>query len=63
MTTAVQMQNSAQPVRLTVAILTLNEEKRIARCIRSAGFADQIVVVSRFRFTRNETLETSVAGR
>ncbi len=25
--------------------------------------ADQIVVVSRFRFTRNETLETSVAGR
>ncbi len=25
--------------------------------------AEQIVVVSRFRFTRNETLETSVAGR
>jgi protein TonB len=25
--------------------------------------ADQIVVVSRFRFTRNETLETSAAGR
>ena len=25
--------------------------------------ADQIVVVARFRFTRNETLETSAAGR
>ncbi len=35
---------SAKPVRLTVAILTLNEERRIAQCIRSASFADQIVV-------------------
>ncbi len=32
-------------VRLTVGILTLNEEKRIASCITSARFADQIVVV------------------
>lgn len=31
--------------RLTVGILTLNEEKRIASCIESAKFADQIVVV------------------
>lgn len=30
---------------LTVAILTLNESKRIASCIRSAHFADEIVVV------------------
>jgi glycosyltransferase involved in cell wall biosynthesis len=31
--------------RLTIGILTLNEERRIAACIRSAAFADQIVVV------------------
>jgi glycosyltransferase involved in cell wall biosynthesis len=31
--------------RLTVGILTLNEAKRIASCINSAKFADQIVVV------------------
>lgn len=31
--------------RLTVAILTLNESKRIATCICSAKFADEIVVV------------------
>ena len=35
---------TGKPVRLTVAILTLNEERRIAQCIRSASFADQIVV-------------------
>jgi glycosyltransferase involved in cell wall biosynthesis len=32
-------------VRLCIGILTLNEEKRIAACIRSAAWADQIVVV------------------
>jgi glycosyltransferase involved in cell wall biosynthesis len=31
--------------RLTVGILTLNEERRIASCLRSCAFADQIVVV------------------
>ncbi len=31
--------------RLTIGILTLNEEKRIASCIASARFADQIIVV------------------
>jgi len=31
--------------KLTIGILTLNEEKRIASCIASAQFADQIVVV------------------
>jgi glycosyltransferase involved in cell wall biosynthesis len=31
--------------RLTIAILTLNESKRISKCIRSALFADEIVVV------------------
>lgn len=36
--------DEVKPVRLTVAILTLNEERRIAACIRSASFADQIIV-------------------
>ena len=31
--------------RLTIGILTMNEERRIAACIDSAAFADQIVVV------------------
>jgi glycosyltransferase involved in cell wall biosynthesis len=31
--------------RLTIGILTLNEEKRIATCLASAYFADQIIVV------------------
>lgn len=30
---------------LTIAILTLNEAKRISACIRSAQFADQVLVV------------------
>ncbi len=30
---------------LCIAILTMNEERRIAQCIQSAHFADQIVVV------------------
>ncbi len=32
-------------LKLTIGILTLNEEKRIANCIRSAQFADQIIVI------------------
>ena len=30
---------------LTIGILTLNEEDNIAACIRSASFADQVIVV------------------
>lgn len=30
---------------LCIGVLTLNEQKRIAQCLRSAAFADQIVVV------------------
>jgi glycosyltransferase involved in cell wall biosynthesis len=32
-------------VRLSIGILTLNESRRIESCIRSARFADQIIVV------------------
>jgi glycosyltransferase involved in cell wall biosynthesis len=31
--------------RLTIAVLTFNEELRIEQCLRSAAFADQILVV------------------
>ena len=31
--------------RLTIGILTMNEERRIAACIESARFADQVIVV------------------
>ena len=31
--------------KLTIGVLTMNEERRIAACIESAAFADQIIVV------------------
>lgn len=37
--------NTITPPRLTIGILTMNEERRIEACIRSALFADEIVVV------------------
>jgi hypothetical protein len=41
----IQENSNALRPRLTVGILTLNEEKRIASCIKSAKFADQILVI------------------
>lgn len=38
------MNTSTHP-RLTIGILTMNEERRIEACIRSALFADEIIVV------------------
>ena len=35
----------AQPPTLCIGILTMNEARRIAQCIESARFADQIVVI------------------
>ena len=40
-----QENSNTQRPRLTVGILTLNEEKRIASCIQSAQFANQILVI------------------
>jgi len=37
--------NKITPPRLTIGILTMNEERRIEACIRSALFADEIIVV------------------
>ncbi|MBP7565053.1 MAG: glycosyltransferase family 2 protein [Burkholderiaceae bacterium] len=33
------------PPRLTIGVLTVNEERRIAACLASAAFADEIIVV------------------
>jgi len=45
--------------RLTVGILTLNEEKRIASCINSAKFADQIVVIDSYAALKYDGLNLS----
>lgn len=36
---------TAAPVTLTIGILAMNEEQRIADCLRSAAFADQVIVI------------------
>lgn len=38
-------EQSQRRATLTVAVLTLNEEKRIRACLQSAAFADQLLVV------------------
>ena len=50
------MTKSASRLTLCIGILTLNEEKRIAQCIRSAHFADQILVVDSGSQDRTEAL-------
>ena len=35
----------SNPVKITLAIITLNEERNIERCIRSVPFADDVVVL------------------
>ncbi len=52
------MNTSTRP-RLTIGILTLNEERRIEACIRSAHFADQIVVAD--SGSRDRTVELAVS--
>ncbi len=37
--------DTAKPVKLSIGILAMNEEKRIADCVRSAVFADQVIVI------------------
>ncbi len=37
--------DTAKPVKLSIGILAMNEEKRIADCVRSAAFADQVIVI------------------
>ena len=53
---------NSRPPRLTVGILTLNEEKRIASCIQSAHFADQILVMDAGRIEERGTHDELIAA-
>ncbi len=53
--------NYAVP-KLTIGILTLNEEKRIATCINSAIFADQIIVVDSGSKDRTKEIAASLGA-
>jgi glycosyltransferase involved in cell wall biosynthesis len=55
-------ESTQERVRLTVGILTLNEEKRIASCINSAKFADQIVVVDSGSKDRTREIAASLGA-
>jgi glycosyltransferase involved in cell wall biosynthesis len=48
---------------LTIAILTMNEERRIARCIASAQWADQIVVADSGSSDNTVTIATANGAR
>ncbi|MBA3056681.1 MAG: glycosyltransferase family 2 protein [Gammaproteobacteria bacterium] len=54
-----QPESTASRPRLTIGILTLNEARRIASCINSAKFADQIVVVD--SGSKDQTREIAAA--
>lgn len=59
------MQNtpaSTPGIKLTIGILTLNEEKRIASCIRSASFADQVIVVDSGSTDRTREIAASAGA-
>ena len=47
----------AGPVKLSVTIITFNEEKKIDRCLQSlTGVADEILVVDSFSTDRTEEI-------
>lgn len=55
-------ESTQERVRLTIGILTLNEEKRIASCINSVKFADQIVVVDSGSKDRTREIAASLGA-
>lgn len=52
----------ARPVKLTIGILTMNEEQRIADCLRSAAFADQVIVIDSGSKDRTIEIATSMGA-
>ena len=48
---------------LTVAVLTLNEEKRIRACLQSASFADQLLVVDSGSTDRTVTIAQEMGAQ
>lgn len=51
-----------RPVKLTIGILAMNEEQRIADCLRSAAFADQIIVIDSGSKDRTIEIATSMGA-
>lgn len=51
-----------RPPKLTIGVLTLNEEKRIASCLRSAAFADQLIVVDSGSTDRTREIAESLGA-
>ena len=50
-------------MKLTVIILTHNEERHIEACIRSAAFADEILVIDDMSTDRTAELAQSLGAR
>lgn len=50
-------------MKLSVTIITLNEEKNIANCIKSAGFADEIIVVDSNSSDRTQEVAESLGAK
>jgi len=52
-----------QKVKVTVAVITKNEEKIIARCLESARWADEIIVVDAFSKDRTVDIAKSFGAK
>jgi len=50
-------------VKITVAVITKNEERHIAKCLESASWADDIVVVDGFSTDRTAEIAGSMGAR
>ncbi|MFH1190132.1 MAG: glycosyltransferase family 2 protein [Candidatus Omnitrophota bacterium] len=52
-----------EKIKVTVAVITKNEEKRIARCLASVAWADDIVVVDGYSTDRTAEIAKSFGAR
>jgi len=50
-------------IKITVAVITKNEEKNIAKCLKSVQWADDIVVVDGFSTDRTAEIAKSLGAR
>lgn len=48
---------------ISLVIITLNEEKHIARCVRSVPFASEIIIVDSFSTDKTVEIATSLGAR
>lgn len=52
-----------EKIRITVAVITKNEERHIAKCLESVAWADDIVVVDGFSTDRTAEIARSMGAR